>query len=114
MAKPTYSWVTTERMKRERQSGVSVGSKPSNIRIYDNGGETADRFTIVNTRPFVVRGVRYYHYAGSSEDPYHPQGVGQSGESRLHPYTKQRGETTPRWEDLPPNVRKFALAIAKW
>lgn len=47
-----------------------------NIRIYDNGGRTYDRYTVVymkepETRPgtFAARGM--------SEHPFHPQGFGQ-------------------------------------
>lgn len=37
--------------------------------VYDNGGETADRYTILN----ILTG----DYWGASENPYHPQGFGQ-------------------------------------
>lgn len=73
-SKPTYTWVTTRQMEREKAEGRPIEPKPSNIRVYDNGGETADRFTIVNTKSFVYRGVRYYPFATSSEDPFHPRG----------------------------------------
>jgi hypothetical protein len=110
---PRYDWVTTQKMKRERDAGVDIGRKPPKIRIYDNGGLTADRFTIVDTRPSVARGVRYYPYYGASEDPYHPQGVGMYGETEHRPYVKQAGETEPRWQNLPPNARKLALQMVK-
>jgi len=44
---------------------------PKNIRIYDNGGETVDRYTVVFTGNFKGRGGRCY-YLGMSESPFHP------------------------------------------
>jgi len=47
----------------------------NNVRIYDNGGKTFDRFTAVymahpeNNGLFAARGM--------SENPFHPQGFGQ-------------------------------------
>lgn len=41
-------------------------------RYYDNGGETADRYSVV----FSGRGFWYARYM--SENPFHPQGVGLS------------------------------------
>jgi hypothetical protein len=39
------------------------------IKVFDNGGETFDRFTIVNLEDGEVY--------GASENPFHPQGFGQ-------------------------------------
>jgi hypothetical protein len=51
------------------------------VRCYDNGGKTADRFTVVYAG-------RYRHltggdqwYVGMSCHPFHPQGFGQHGAS---------------------------------
>lgn len=53
------------------------------FKIYDNGGETYDRYTVfflddVNE----ARGERekLTAYVAMSEDPFHPQGFGQHGE----------------------------------
>ena len=48
----------------------------ANIRCYDNGGKTYDRFTVVymdepDNRPNI------YASRGMSEDPFHPLGFGQ-------------------------------------
>lgn len=54
---------------------------PRWIRIYDNLGETFDRYTVVFTGRYKGRdGI--CHYLGMSENPYHPQGFGQHGESQ--------------------------------
>lgn len=51
---------------------------PRYIRIYDDGGETTDRYTVVFTRR--IEG--YYFGLGMSECPTSPQGVGQHLEYR--------------------------------
>jgi hypothetical protein len=48
----------------------------ANIRIYDNGGQTADRFTVVYMdRP--ERRPRMFEAVGMDARPFHPQGIGQ-------------------------------------
>lgn len=46
-----------------------------NVRIYDNGGETFDRYTAVYMNQPEGRGL--FGARGMSENPYHPQGFGQ-------------------------------------
>jgi hypothetical protein len=46
-----------------------------NIRIYDNGGKTFDRYTAVYMT--ISEGVGLYGARGMSENPTHPQGFGQ-------------------------------------
>jgi len=46
------------------------------IRIYDNGGKTFDRYTVVFIdRP--ERKVNHFECLGMSDNPFHPQGFGQ-------------------------------------
>lgn len=56
---------------------------PRYVRIYDNGGKTADRYTVVFTGNYKKHRnyTSTYLYLSSSEDPFHPQGVGQHGDS---------------------------------
>ena len=49
--------------------------KPKYIRVYDNGGKTFDRYTVVYTR------TGHHEYVGLSERPFHPQGFCQHGEN---------------------------------
>ena len=44
------------------------------IRIYDNGGKTFDRFTVVYMNEPEGKGL--YGARGMSEHPFHPQGFG--------------------------------------
>lgn len=65
---------------------------PKYIRCYDDGGESADRYTVVFTgnyrKPLPPDCHQYYgpftwfQYVGMSAYPYHPQGVGMHGENR--------------------------------
>lgn len=53
---------------------------PEHIRIYDNGGETYDRYTVVFTLDMsLVDGNT--HYRAYSSNPYSPLGFAQWGES---------------------------------
>lgn len=77
------------------------GGIPRYIRIYDNGGETFDRYTCLFTgRAGTYRtpdGERWGQYRGMSADPCHPQGFGQWGE------IKGGHNDTDRW-GYPPTL----------
>lgn len=55
---------------------------PRWVRCYDNGGETADRYTAVFSKK---SDNGWFSYRGMSEHPYHPQGVGMSGQNQFSP-----------------------------
>lgn len=46
-----------------------------NLRIYDNGGKTFDRYTVVFMNQEEYKGM--YSALGMSREPFHPQGFGQ-------------------------------------
>src|SRR3990170_4830258 len=55
----------------------------SRIRCYDNGGKTADRYTVCYPAvrdPESASGA-YHPYVGMSADPFAPQGVCQHGDT---------------------------------
>lgn len=85
--------------------------------IYDNGGETFDRYTIVNPTPWNCRGQSVYIYAGSSENPFHPQGFGQHGETVGHrvdkPGSQHLGRKVKDHSKLPDAVRRFACTVCE-
>ncbi len=57
--------------------------------IYDNGGETFDRYTVVyNALATGKPGV--YEAVGMSEDPFHPQGFGQHCSAMLGKHLGKR------------------------
>lgn len=87
------------------------------VRCYDNGGETADRYTVV----YCGRGARGlfgvpYVYFGMSERPNHPQGFGQHGEGEHGPIDRPRsahlGKRIP-FAALPEECRRAVLLDLK-
>jgi hypothetical protein len=57
------------------------GGIPSKIRIYDNEGETADRFSCVFTGNYRSQTGGVFIHLFMSGAPYSPQGICQHGES---------------------------------
>lgn len=73
-----------------------------NIRCYDNGGKTYDRYTVVYMdEPLEASGL--FFSVGMSEDPFHPQGFGQYGPAKPGRYLGKRIE----FEDLPEDCQKL-------
>lgn len=81
------------------------------IGIYDNGGKTCDRFTVVYT-PCGTDGNQYFPYVGMSAAPFHPQGFGQHGESTFR-YTRQNGEKCINFSELPADCQRLVLQDLK-
>ncbi len=78
--------------------------KPFIFRITDNGGATADRFTIITCDG---------DYFGSCDTPNHPQGFFQSGEGIDLQGVDERIESGKerdlRWIDLPEAVQRAVI-----
>ena len=77
-----------DKKQKERAARIIPNGKPRYIRCYDNGGTTADRYTCVFTGNYNNIGkpkrqfrASNFWYVGMSDNPFHPQGVGQHGES---------------------------------
>lgn len=77
-------------------------------RIWDNQGETLDRYTIAFKGYYVERHGMIYPYLASGENPFHPQGFGQHGESRQFLTGKYLGKRVA-FETLPVDVQKFIM-----
>lgn len=71
------------------------------IRIYDNGGTTFDRYTVVYMNERERNGL--YGARGMSEDPFHPQGVGQYCTAAPGRHLGKR----IRFEELPEKCQKL-------
>jgi hypothetical protein len=79
-------------------------------RIYDNGGETFDRYTLVTKNLDLSHENDYY---GFSENPFHPQGFGQScGNHPMERSYKHLGKLITI-KDLPDQARKYVRQIIK-
>jgi hypothetical protein len=60
----------------QRNADVTVDKRLARqVRIYDNGGKTFDRYTAVYMAERERNGL--YGARGMSESPFHPQGFGQ-------------------------------------
>jgi len=68
--------------------------------IYDNGGETFDRFTVYYTER---ERNGFYRGRGMSEHPYHPQGFGQCVSGQLGKHNGKR----IKFDELPTDCRKL-------
>jgi hypothetical protein len=75
---------------------------PKYVRCYDNGGKTADRYTVVFTGRY--RGKAWFQYLAMSGAPFHPQGVGLHGES-------EQQVDVNKWGFAPAVGRKCHLGI---
>ncbi len=71
--------------------------------VYDNGGETADRFTIFTNPPLETHGDRELCLA-LSNDCASPQGVSMCAYSIRGPHLGR----AIAWHDLPAHVRDHA------
>lgn len=85
--------------------------KPENLRCYDNGGKTFDRFTILPPRwapdPWKRR-TQYgtqWEAISASANPFHPQGFGQHCTAAAG---RHLGARVP-FADLPADVQRFAI-----
>jgi len=96
---------STERKERLMPNGI-----PRHIRCYDNGGKTADRYTIVFSGNFSGRNGQC-HYLGCCDNPYHPQGIGMHGSSNEiidYPTYSHLGKKV-KFETLPEMVKKIII-----
>ena len=84
-----------------------VNGKRKVCRIFDNGGLSFDRYTIA-FKGFRYNGRMVYPYFAASEKPFHPQGLGQYGESTLFLTGKHLGKRVD-FADIPEQVKKLIL-----
>lgn len=93
-----------------RQEKSMPNGIPRYIRLYDNQGETIDRYTCVFTGRYEGSKDQKI-YLGMSSDPFHPMGVGMHGESET-PIDREGyshlGKKV-KFEDIPEQVKKCIL-----
>lgn len=77
-------------------------------RIFDNP-EAFDRYTVAfKAVRNKSRNNLFYPYLAASENPFHPQGFGQRGESREFLTGRHLGKRVA-FDDVPADVQKFIL-----
>lgn len=101
--------------KFKRAQKFVVNDEPKNLRIYDNGGETQDRYTIVFTGKYKKdkdhNNNTWYKYMGLSENPYYPTGVCEYGEAKNiidRPTYSHLGKKIP-YSKLPFDCKKLVV-----
>lgn len=77
--------------------------------IYDNGGETFDRYTVYfkgrGTLNWYTKDPPMRYCLAMSSNPFHPQGFGQHSEGKPG---KHNGKKI-KFEDLPEDCQKLVL-----
>lgn len=76
--------------------------------VYDDGGKTCERYTVCFLETsFVQRatGRKAYVFVGMSQNPFHPQGIGQHGECEIGRHLGKR----IRFADLPEDCKRLVL-----
>jgi hypothetical protein len=114
----------SERLRRLMPNGI-----PKYVRVYDNQGETVDRYSVIFTGRYekgTPKDGRWFSYLAMSGSPFHPQGVGISGSTQHQPAdtidpVKGGWHWPPaigrrnhlgkriRFEDLPEDCRKLTI-----
>ena len=104
--------MTTSMTKRiTRREQLLPGGVPKYIRVYDNLGESIDRYTVVFTG-------RYSHLTGGetwvlamNERPFHPQGFGQHCNTIDRPDRPRYGHLGVKiaFADLPGDCQRLVL-----
>lgn len=119
--------VTTSPRLTARLARLMPAGVPRYVRCYDNGGKSADRYTVCFTgRAATERSTGYapeYPYRSMSADPFAPQGFGQWGSTKHRAADACPGSwggvaigrkchlgRRIRFEDLPEDCRKLVLS----
>jgi hypothetical protein len=98
--------------KQERYNSLLPNGKPKFIRVYDNKGESADRYTCVYTGRYTHKTNGAFLYVGMSANPFHPQGVDMHGESNHMPIDKPRYSHLGKkikFDELPKDCQKLVI-----
>jgi hypothetical protein len=107
-------------MKNTRLQKLMPCGVPRYVRCYDNGGESADRYTVCFTGRAGSQDGEY-SYRAMSESPFHPQGIGVWGSSKGNHCDVNKWGFAPalgrkchlgrriQFADLPEDCRKLVI-----
>lgn len=79
--------------------------------VYDSWEKTADRYTVVYSS-FESRGAHFWPYVAMSASPFHPQGIGQHGETGARLGSRECGKTI-NFADLPADCKRLVAQDLK-
>lgn len=97
--------------KKRIKSFFDDNGHPKKIRCYDNGGESADRFTIVYTGNYRETTGGDFYYLACDSHPCHPMGFGQHGGSDTQidrPAYSHLGKKI-KFSELPQAVQEWVI-----
>lgn len=104
----------TKRLGRRSNCG-GMKMNPARFRLFDDGGKTADRYTLIDSKP--QGDTKYRTYFGFSERPWSPQGIGQHGEFSASEWSQQGNfrhlGKRIGLEDLDPDLQKYISKMIK-
>ena len=98
-------------LKTERRQRLLPDGEPRYVRCYDNGGRSADRYTVVFTGRYRRERDDEFMYLAMNDRPFHPQGFGQHGWSKSQidrPSGRHLGRRI-RFKELPPDCQRAVL-----
>jgi len=98
----------------KRKLNLLPNNVPKYVRVYDNEGETYDRYTVVFTGRYRGRDESFI-YLGMSSNPFHPMGFGNHGESETlidTPSYKHLGKKVD-FQELPEDCKKATVETYK-
>lgn len=101
--------------QQQRVESLFPNGVPRYVRCYDNGGESADRYTVVFTGRYTHATGGSHWYLGMSASPFHPLGVGMHGASDRqidYPSYKHLGKKVD-FSTLPEDCKKCAIQTYK-
>lgn len=99
-----------------RQERLMPNGTPKYVRVYDNGGKSIDRYTVVYTGRWKGKTGCGFPFIGMSATPTHPQGFGQHGWSQNaidRPAYKHLGKKI-MFNDLPDECKKVVIDDYKY
>ena len=98
---------------RDFEENQAIASFPMEIineyiaEVYDNGGKSYDRYTIIYKEKLEFEDKSYFQFFACNEDPCHPQGFGQHGELKEIPRHALGKKIT--FEVLPNAVKRYII-----
>lgn len=98
--------VVSDKKKSRIKNTVIHNGKRQVCRIFDAGPNSADRYTAAFKGWRLAGYGLVYPYISASSNPFHPQGIGQHGESKEFMTGKHLGRRI-QLEDCPNEVREF-------
>ena len=88
---------------------IMIDGKRKVCRIFDTGLDGPfDRYTVAFKGCRLQGHGMVYPYLASSDNPFHPQGFGQHGESKEYLTGKHLGKRV-RFDSVPTDVQRFIL-----